>query len=312
MPPARNVELKARDPHPAATHAAALAHGATESGVLRQRDTYFPVPKGRLKLREETGPHPPSTAQLIAYHRADAATARTSSYQRVDVPDPAALIEALTAVHGPGPVVEKTRTLLVWENVRIHLDDVTGLGTYVELEAVAPADADDLDAEHAKVAALREVLKMDDAHVVAEGYAQLLTRAAAPSDLVDGARVAMGRAYVPYSHFRVGAALRAGGDAGGVHLGANVENAAYPQTQCAEASAIGALIAAGHKRIVEIAVMADTPLITPCGGCRQRLSELAGPDTPVHLCGPEGVRQTVTLEALLPLSFDAHAMEATS
>lgn len=305
MPPARNVELKARDPDPEATHRAALGFGAADAGRLVQCDTYFPVPRGRLKLREQDG----SAAQLIAYHRADAAAVRTSSYERVDVPDPATLITALRATHGPGAVVRKERRLLLWENVRIHLDDVAGLGRFVELEAVAPEDAVDLGAEHRKVADLRAALGIGDEQLVAEGYAQLLTRAGAPEDLVDGARVAMGRAYVPYSHFPVGAALRSGGDAATVHLGANVENAAYPQTQCAEASAIGALIAAGGTRIVEVAVMADTRLITPCGGCRQRLAELAGPDTPVHLCGPEGVRQTVTLAQLLPYAFDAAAMD---
>lgn len=310
MDPARNVELKAHDPDPDATRAAALAFGAHEAGTLIQRDTYFPVLDGRLKLREQDG----AAAQLIAYHRADAAGARTSTYRRIDVPDAPALVAALTATHGPGPVIEKTRRLLQWQNVRIHLDDVRGLGAFVELEAVVPAGtgAPDLDAEHAKIAALRAALGIHDAAVVSAGYAQLLTRANAPQDLVDGARVAMGRAYVPYSHFRVGAALRAEGDAAAVHLGANVENAAYPQTQCAEASAIGALIAAGRHRITEVAVMADTPLITPCGGCRQRLAELAGPTTPVHLCGPEGVRRTVTLAELLPLSFDAAAMESTA
>jgi homotetrameric cytidine deaminase len=305
MQAARNVELKAHDPDPAATHAAALAFGAREVGTLTQRDTYFPVLSGRLKLREEDG----APAHLIAYHRADAAAARTSRYRCVDVPDPAALIAALTATHGPGPVIEKARRLLRWQNVRIHLDEVRGLGAFVELEAVVDGPDADLPAEHAKVAALRAALGIHDAAVTATGYADLLMRASAPLDLVEGARKAMASAHVPYSHFRVGAALRADGEAGAVFLGANVENAAYPQTQCAEASAIGTLVTAGHRRIAEVAVMADTPLITPCGGCRQRLAELAGPDTPVHLCGPEGVRRTVTLGALLPLSFDAAAME---
>ncbi|MCW3015815.1 MAG: cdd [Solirubrobacterales bacterium] len=304
MQPARNVELKARDRDPAATFAAALTAGARDAGVLHQRDTYFAVPHGRLKLREEAG----APAQLIAYDRTDTASARTSAYHLVAVPDPPALIAALTATHGAGPVVQKTRRLLLRENVRIHLDAVTGLGDWVELEAVVPEGADLAD-EHAKVARLREALGMDDAQVVAEGYAQLLTRAAAPQDLVEAARLAMGRAHVPYSHFPVGAALRAEDNDGAVFLGANVENSAYPQTQCAEVSAIGALVSAGCRRVAEVAVMADTPLITPCGGCRQRLAELAGPGTPVHLCGPEGVRRTVTLGYLLPLSFDAAAMD---
>ena len=67
---------------------------------------------------------------------------------------------------------------------------------------------------------------------------------------------------------------------------------------------IGALITAGGTRILEVAVMADTDLITPCGGCRQRLSEFATADVPVHLCAPDGIRRTVALGDLLPLSFN--------
>ena len=70
------------------------------------------------------------------------------------------------------------------------------------------------------------------------------------------------------------------------------------------ASAIGVMVAAGGYRITEVAVMADAELITPCGGCRQRLSEFGSASTPVHLCGPEGIRRTTTLGELLPLSFD--------
>ena len=64
------------------------------------------------------------------------------------------------------------------------------------------------------------------------------------------------------------------------------------------------VITAGGHAIREAVVMADTELIVPCGGCRQRLSEHAGPDTPIHLAGPEGVRRTVTLADLLPYAFD--------
>jgi homotetrameric cytidine deaminase len=297
MAPSRNVELKARDPHPEQTLAAALAHGADDQGVLQQRDTYFAAREGRLKLREEDG-----AAQLIAYARADEATARTSAYHLVDVPDPASLRAALDAALGTVVVVDKQRRLLLDDGVRIHLDTVEGLGSWVELEAVAAPESD-LSAEHAKVAALRAVLGMADEHVVARGYAALLLEAgAATQRMVQLARVAMGRAYVPYSDFHVGVALR--DEAGALHAGANVENGAYPQGQCAESSAIGALVSAGGTAIREVAVMADTELIVPCGGCRQRLSEFAGPDVPVHLCGPEGVRRTVTLAELLPLAFD--------
>jgi homotetrameric cytidine deaminase len=292
----RNVELKARDPDPDATLRAAIAHGASDEGTLHQRDVYFGARDGRLKLRiEDAG------AQLIGYERADAAAARLSAYHLADVPDPEATIAALGATLGITGEVVKRRRLLLWRDVRIHLDDVEGLGHWVELEAVAPPDSD-LGAEHAKVAELREILGITDDRIVAEGYAaMLLAQGAATGRLVDLARGAMARAYAPYSDFAVGVALR--DEAGGLHAGANVENASYPQGQCAETSAIGALVAGGGLRIAEVVVMADTELITPCGGCRQRLRELGDPGTPVHLAGPEGIRRTLTLGDLLPHSF---------
>lgn len=126
-----------------------------------------------------------------------------------------------------------------------------------------------------------------------------------PSDLFEAARSARDNAHAPYSGFRVGAAVR--GDDGRVSAGCNVENAAYPHGQCAEASAIGALVTGGAKRITEIVVLAGEPgdgmLCTPCGGCRQRLSEFAGPEVLVHICGPEGHRRTFTLGQLLPHQF---------
>ena len=105
--------------------------------------------------------------------------------------------------------------------------------------------------------------------------------------------------------FHVGAAVR--DEEGGVHGGCNVENAAYPQGWCAEASAIAALVGAGRKRVLECLVIGPGPdLITPCGGCRQKLREFASGDLKVHLCGPDGLHRTVTLDQLLPLSFGPH------
>ncbi|HEY6762811.1 MAG TPA: cytidine deaminase [Baekduia sp.] len=304
MAPHRNVELKARDADPEETLRAALAHGAADQGVLRQVDTYFAAREGRLKLREQRDGAAAATATLIAYARADEPVARTSAYHLVDVPDAAALKAALDASLGTVVAVEKFRRLLLWEGVRIHLDEVGELGTFVELEAVAPAGAgDDLGDEHRKVAELRGVLKIGDDDVEPRGYAALLLAGgAATPRLVDLARRAMDRAYAPYSDFHVGVALR--DETGALHAGANVENGAFPQGACAEAAAIGALVAAGGHRIEEAVVMADTELIVPCGGCRQRLSEFAGAETPIHLAGPEGVRRTVTLAELLPLAFD--------
>ncbi|MFO1350446.1 MAG: cytidine deaminase [Gammaproteobacteria bacterium] len=122
------------------------------------------------------------------------------------------------------------------------------------------------------------------------------------ADLVAEARLAMEHAYAPYSRFAVGAAVR--GASGRIYAGCNVENAAYPQGWCAETSAIAALIMAGERRIVEAAVMgAGDALVTPCGGCRQRIREFADAATPIHICGPQGIRKTLTLGDLLPWSF---------
>jgi cytidine deaminase len=124
-------------------------------------------------------------------------------------------------------------------------------------------------------------------------------------DLLHLAQRMMVRAHAPYSNFHVGVALRA--DDGTIHGGCNVENASYPEGLCAEAGAIANLVAAGHKRIVECLVVGPGPeVVTPCGGCRQKLREFASDDTPVHLCGPDGLHRTVTLGQLLPLAFGPH------
>ena len=121
-------------------------------------------------------------------------------------------------------------------------------------------------------------------------------------DLLHLARHMMLRAHAPYSQFHVGAALRA--EDGSIHGGCNVENAAYPLGLCAEACAIGAMVAAGQKRILECVVLGPGPeVITPCGGCRQRLREFGAEDTKIHLCGPDGLHRTMTLGQLLPMSF---------
>jgi xanthosine phosphorylase len=125
-------------------------------------------------------------------------------------------------------------------------------------------------------------------------------------ELLTMARRAFDNAYAPYSGFKVGAALRT--ESGAIHWGANVENAAYPIGNCAEASAIAAMVADGERRIVEAAVVAEGErLCTPCGGCRQRLAEFAGPDLPIHLASPDGHRRTLTLGELLPHAFELSA-----
>jgi cytidine deaminase len=129
---------------------------------------------------------------------------------------------------------------------------------------------------------------------------------AALDELFAAAAAARAKAYAPYSRFTVGAAIR---DADGhVHAGCNIENAAYPIGHCAEASAIAAMVMAGAGTIAEIAVVggrrdAAEVLCPPCGGCRQRIREFGGQTALVHMRDGDGAVTSMTLEALLPLSF---------
>jgi homotetrameric cytidine deaminase len=291
-----NVELKARDPDPGATTARCTALGAEYRGVLFQRDTYFAGRHGRLKLREQGE----GGNELIAYSRADAVEPEQSAYVLADVGEPQALREALDRSLGTVIVVSKERRLFVWENVRIHLDDVEGLGTFIELEVLVEPGGGDFDAAHEKIVRLRSELAIGDGALVSVGYSDLLL--SAPDALLRAADAAMRKAYAPYSEFKVGAAVRA--PSGAIYAGANVENVAYPQGQCAEASALGALVTAGESAITAAAVVAErVERCPPCGGCRQRLAEFGGPDTPVHLGRPGSPPQTVTLGELLPGAF---------
>ena len=128
-------------------------------------------------------------------------------------------------------------------------------------------------------------------------------------ELFDRAAAVRKRAHARYSKFKVGAALRTA--AGEVHAGCNVENAAYPEGWCAETSAIAQMVAAAPpgrgRRIAEVTVVA-TPiggrLVSPCGGCRQRLAEFGSAGTLVHLADPSGRRtETWRLDVLLPAAF---------
>jgi cytidine deaminase len=126
---------------------------------------------------------------------------------------------------------------------------------------------------------------------------------ARPAELFDAARAAMAKAYAPYSKFPVGAAIVA--PSGAIYAGCNVENASFPEGWCAETSAIAQMVAAGERRIAEVAVVAEKMArITPCGGCRQRLREFSVAETLVHLCDATGVVETIRLGDLLPMAFD--------
>lgn len=125
---------------------------------------------------------------------------------------------------------------------------------------------------------------------------------ATDSELFAAAEAIRSKAYAPYSKFQVGAAILA--DDGKVYSGCNIENAAYPIGNCAEASAIAAMIAGGGKRIRRIYVTGPGALpVTPCGGCRQRIREFADLDVTVISHGVDGAPLVQTLGQLLPHSF---------
>lgn len=121
--------------------------------------------------------------------------------------------------------------------------------------------------------------------------------------LINAAIAARKTAYAPYSKFDVGAAIL--DESGQIHTGQNIENAAYPNGICAETAAIAAMINAGAKHILTIAVSGGdgAVLCTPCGGCRQRIREFARPDTRILICDNKDLQASFTLEELLPKSF---------
>ncbi len=124
------------------------------------------------------------------------------------------------------------------------------------------------------------------------------------SILIEAALKVRDMAYARYSGYRVGAAIE--DDKGNIHIGCNVENAAFPEGSCAEANAIGAMVAAGGKSIRTIAVAGGretTEACTPCGGCRQRIREFSTPDTVIILQDDKGRPQHYDIDTLLPRSF---------
>ena len=117
------------------------------------------------------------------------------------------------------------------------------------------------------------------------------------------AKTAAAKAHAPYSKFQVGAAILTGD--GRYYHGCNIENASYPEGWCAETTAIGHMVMDGGGVISEMAVICEQMAkITPCGGCRQRISEFANADTIIHLCDQQGIVESIKLGELLPRAFD--------
>jgi predicted adenylyl cyclase CyaB len=171
--PARNIELKARLAD--LNHARRIAERVATArvGIERQRDTYFVCTNGRLKLREIEG----SSAQLIAYSRPDEPNAKASDYRLLTIAEANAatdLRELLAASLGVLVTVDKRREIFLYHNVRIHLDEVSGLGAFVEFEAVVGGAIDDA-AACAQVDWLRQQFQIGADDLLSCSYGDMLT-----------------------------------------------------------------------------------------------------------------------------------------
>jgi adenylate cyclase class IV len=179
---ARNIEIKARiiSVRALLPRALALAGAGQDAERIAQDDTFFNVPHGRMKLRQFAD----SSAELIHYHRPDSGAAKASDYVRVPVLDPAALREALARGCGVLGRVQKMRLLVCVAqrgfNTRIHLDQVHGLGDFMELEVVLAAGQTDSDGQ-AHAEDLMQQLGLQDAPRMAGAYLDLLQAAAKPA-----------------------------------------------------------------------------------------------------------------------------------
>ena len=168
-PVQRNLEIKARvrDAGAMAARAAALAQGPPQ--VLRQEDTFFPVPVGRLKLRV----FGVDRGELIYYRRADVRGPKTSSYAIAPPDRPHELGTVLAAALGSRTVVRKRRTVYLAGRTRIHLDEVQDLGSFVELECVL-GPGDGMDGAEAELSDLMARLGVEAADLIEGAYADLL------------------------------------------------------------------------------------------------------------------------------------------
>jgi len=169
-----NVEIKARCADLAALRPKALALASERVGLDRQLDTYFHTRSGRLKLRESSL----SGGQLVPYLRPDREGPKRADYRVVPVADPQGLKALLAEILGVECVVEKEREILLHENVRIHLDRVVGLGSFVELEAVFDGSAAAEVGQRERVAALMEELGVRESDLVPVSYENLIRKEA--------------------------------------------------------------------------------------------------------------------------------------
>jgi predicted adenylyl cyclase CyaB len=164
----RNLEAKFRLSDLAAARRSAEAIGFVFEAVLEQRDTFFVVPSGKLKLRQQGG-----DGWLIHYHRDHSQQLELSNYEMATVAEPEATRAILLAALGAQAEVRKERTLLMRRNIRLHLDHVDGLGEFGELEAVL-READRSDTYHAEVSEILGALDVAGADLIDVSYFELI------------------------------------------------------------------------------------------------------------------------------------------
>jgi predicted adenylyl cyclase CyaB len=164
----KNLEAKFRLIDLVEAEQRAAAIGYTRRAILEQRDTFFRVANGKLKLREETG-----RAVLIFYHRIESGPLMLSNYEIVQVAEPARTLRMLEDALGTIAVVEKVRTLMMRDNVRLHLDKVARLGLFGEIEAVI-ADGEDPERSRGAVDEIVAALGVTAADLIDVSYFEML------------------------------------------------------------------------------------------------------------------------------------------
>ena len=164
-----NIEIKARVPDPATLLANARALTGTEPEIILQTDSFFQAETGRLKVREFDD----GTGELISYHRPDAEGPKTSSYAISRTADAGALRDVLAAALPVRGVVRKKRLLLLAGRTRIHIDEVDGLGSYMELEVVL-AEGEDQAGGEREAAELMGRLGVTSGDLVSGAYIDLM------------------------------------------------------------------------------------------------------------------------------------------
>ena len=184
--PKRNIELKARLASIDDAREIAKSVATDYLGCRTQIDTYFCCSQGRLKLRQTHWNEPDGDgadraetdtpeAQLVSYQRADVADAKASDYRLLDVAEPEKLLDMLSESLGILCVVAKQRQVFMYENVRIHLDEVETLGTFLEFEAVLDDKTGDVQG-HSQIAYLSKVFKISTSHLLQGSYSDMMDR----------------------------------------------------------------------------------------------------------------------------------------